>query len=510
MSKLGNEHINKSSYLHAATLGLNRQRIEWASDEVWGEIAAQGTSPSGKLLHVLAAQQLAQKAGFEAPEIEGTEISAAPTEKLPYLDIQGAHIMYQVIHTQSRRLLEEALKLLVQKKSLLPAEYLPALMEIAFDLEVDNELLQKACGNRLIWLAGLRDAWQVYLSVTASVWKTGSHSQRLRWFKLQRRKMGKGSHKLWPEIQKTASSTELIKFTQALKEGLGKADEEKLEPLLDHRRKEVRTTAFSLLAKIPNTDLGKRMQLRAEKCLSIENETLNITLPKVEKGWERDGFLTFSYAASGLGKKAGYFCHMLACVPPDFWAEKYSLSPHTWIDKIFESEWSSATFLAFVIASIRYQQKEWAPILLETLFQKKELLDVVKTNVRVELIHLVEGEKRQELYLKALNQVERFDQPFIDFSLVIDHDEMLPEALALAFYQKLKRTVIRRAVKVDQRFRYLLYELPNVALRTPISLYPQIAALFPIELLGDGAYRHYLEEMLQTLDFRYKMYKTFT
>lgn len=510
MSKSANEETRKSAHLHAATLGLNRQRIDWEEDEMWGEMAAQGNTPAEKLLHVLAARQLAQKAGFEAVEFESEEITAAKKEKLPYLDIQGAHIMYQVIYTQSSRLLSEALALLVQKKSLLPAEYLPALMDIAFELDVDSELLHQACGKRLIWLAGLRDSWQVYLPVTASVWKTGSHQQRLRWFKLQRKHKVKNSHKLWKEIQKTASSTELIAFLKLLKEGLSSADEDKLEPLLDHRRKEVRTTVFSLLTRIPHTDLAKRMQARAELCFSIENNQVSVTLPNVEKEWERDGFLTFSYAASGLGKKAGYFCHMLACVSPDFWCEKYTISPAEWIHKIFTSEWASATFLAFVIASIRHQQKEWAPILLATLFQQKELLDVVKPNVRVELIQLVAPEKRQELYLKAMSQHDRFDQPYVDFSLVIDHDGMLPEAVALAFYQKLKRTVIRREIKVDQRFRYLLYELPNVALRTPISLYPQIAALFPIELLGDGNYRHYLEEMLQTLDFRYKMHKTFT
>lgn len=501
--------MSKSAHLHAATLGLNRQRIDWEQDEVWGEMAAQGKTPAEKLLYMLAARQLAQKAGFEADEVEQDAIAPSEKEKLSYLDVQGAHIMFQVIHTQSSRLISEALELLVQSKALLPAEYLPAIMEIAYELGIDEKLLNQACGRRLRWLAALREDWQVYLPAKIAHWQTGNHKQRLGWFQRQRKNDLSTSHQLWEEILDSASSTELIDFVKALKEGLSEADEKKLEPLLDHRRKEVRTTAFSLLSRIPHTELVNRMQVRAVQHLFLEKDSIRIELPDLKEGWERDGFTDFSYAASGLGKKAGYFCHMLACMPPDFWVKKYNIKPKAWIERIFASEWSTALFLALTIASVRHRQKEWAFVLLDSLFQQKQLLDVVKPNIRVELVEMVEAEKREQLYLKALGQTDRFDMPYIDFSLLIDHDTSLSEAVALAFYQKLKRTVIRRAEKVDQRFRYLLYELPNVALRTPIALYPQIASLFPIEALGDGAYRHYLEEMLQTLDFRYKMYKTF-
>lgn len=511
MSKSANEHINKSAnLLHAATLGLNRQRIDWEQDRLWGEVAEQGNTAAEKLLHVLAARQLAGKAAFEAEFTEQKAVKTAPKEEHPYVDIAGAHILYQVIHTQSRRLLEEALQLLVKNEAILPAEYLPALLDVAHDLEVDKSLLNQACGKRLLWLAGLRDLWRIYLPVEAEEWKTGNSQQRLQWFLFQRKNHLENSHSLWEEMSKSASSEELISFADALKEGLGELDEAKLEPLLDHRRKEVRKTAFSQLTKIPDTALMKRMEDRARDCISQKERKIEVKLPQVTKDWERDGFADFSYAASGLGQKAGHLCHLLSCVSLDYWTNEGKWKVEKWIKKTLESEWASSIFLAFCIAAIRQKQQTWAELLLQTLFEQKELLDVVKPNVRVELIRLVNPVKREAIFLKALKKHERFEPPFIDFSLLTDHDENLPEALALAFYKKLRKTVVRRAERANQRFRYLLYELPNVALRTPISLYPQIAALFPIELLGDGAYRHYLEEMLTTLDFRYKMYKSFT
>jgi hypothetical protein len=511
MSKLANEHMSKSAnLLHAATLGLNRQRIDWEQDDVWGEIAEQGNTAAEKLLHVLAARQLAAKAAYEAGFHDHKAVASAPKEELSYVDIAGAHILYQVIHTQSRRLLEEALQLLVKNQAILPSEYLPALMDVARDLEVEKNLLNQACGKRLLWLAALRDSWKVYLPVMAEEWKTGNSQQRLQWFLFQRKNHVVDSHSLWDEMAKSASSEELIAFTHALKEGLGEDDEAKLEPLLDHRRKEVRKTAFSQLTKIPDTALMKRMENRVQNCISQKGRKIEVKLPQLTKEWERDGFADFSYAASGLGKKAGHLCHLLSCVSLDYWTKEGNWKIEKWIKRTLESEWASAIFLAFCIAAIRQKQQTWAELLLQALFEQKELLDVVKPNVRVELIRLVNPEKREALFLKELKKHDRFEPPFIDFSLLIDHDENLPEALALAFYKKLRKTVVRRAERANQRFRYLLYELPNVALRTPISLYPQIAALFPIELLGDGAYRHYLEEMLTTLDFRYKMYKSFT
>ncbi len=499
-----------STLLHAATLGLNRQRIRWEQETEWSDIAAAGTSPAEKLLRVLAARQLAEKAAFEPESILLSETEAAPPEKRPYLDAAGAHIMYQVIHARSRRLLEEALGLLVKKEELLSPEYLPLLLDIADELEVDKKLLLQACGERLHWLAAKRPAWLIYLPLSAESWKTGSLQQRLRWFVQQRAQQPETAHSLWAGMKKTASSDELIAFTQLLKPHLSEADEDKLEPLLDHRRKDVRTAAFPLLTRIPDTELIRRMKKRAESCFKMEKGVLKVALPEIRKEWERDGFSVFSYAASGLGEKAGYLCHLLACIPPDHWEKSFQESPEKLITKALNSKWAEAVVLAFTLASIRQRDAKWATELLKTIFQNSKLLDVIKPNVRVELIQLIPVAERDRLFIKAMSESERFDTLLVDFSLIIDHDDMLSQKVAWTFYQKLRDSLIRRVERGDQRFRYLLYELPNVALRTPIGLYPQIAALFPYELLGNGSYRHYLEEMLQTLDFRYKMYKTFT
>jgi hypothetical protein len=112
---------------------------------------------------------------------------------------------------------------------------------------------------------------------------------------------------------------------------LSTTDEPLLESLLDDRSEQVRHTAASLLARLPESRLVARMIQRGTAMLawkSPDKKSVVVSPPaELDGAWQRDG--VSKTPPHGVGKRAFWTEATVAAVPLAHWTSALASEPHT-------------------------------------------------------------------------------------------------------------------------------------------------------------------------------------
>lgn len=492
--------------IKAATLGLNRVPFHKEGKEPWLEGLGETADTSINLLELTAAYALARRVGWTPETVEGCIPSPAPAETGIYLSTQAANLVHQTMSTNSGRLITEALQLCVENDYLVPPEYLPVLFRQAMQIDIPADVLLKAAGNRGPWLAAQHESWRSLLPLTGEVWETGTVDQRLKWFLHLRKHKLAESRMRFEELKATEASTALVKFLPLMEEGLGPEDEALLAPLLSHRRKEVRLIVSGLLGQIAESEYVGRMQTRLEELIQLKGRKLIVELPLMDDGMKQDQVHERSFAASGLGKKAGYLCAMLSSLPSTFWCQKWDKTPKQLLALAGQSEWKDALILGWTLSAITYRDEDWILAILQQILDTPPLLDVIKDKELSQMADLLPAERQAVFFLKKIREVYKSNQHLSLFKMMLLSEFMLSEQLAVSFIQLLTHTLQQRDKSTNYHFRSLLYaDLPMLALRVPVESYGAIAKLLNADVLGERWYQAPIDELLEILALRYRL-----
>jgi hypothetical protein len=182
-------------------------------------------------------------------------------------------------------------------------------------------------------------------------------------------------------------------------------DEPFLEAALDDRRKEVRSTASELLAKLSESRLCQRMIERVRPLLTLKQEGkklhLEVTLPEFcDKGMTRDG--VESKSGSGQGEKAAWLLQMLVTVPPKLWCQSWDTTPAQILQLGSGSEWNHLLPWAWAIAAVRHQDTEWAEAILVAMPKGRYPAFVEVDELMPELMEMLSQERREVLVRSLL------------------------------------------------------------------------------------------------------------
>jgi hypothetical protein len=259
-----------------------------------------------------------------------------------------------------RPLLSEWLSPLLQSGMRLPAETIPALLDIATTDRTLRSAVREVAGPLGPWLAQFRPDWAwLHLSeLNESDWESGTVDQRLELLRHLRSSNPARATQLASSTWASESIDMKRQILQAFTVGRSLADEEFLEAALDDHSIVVRRLAADQLASIPGSKLIQRMSERLAGRLSL-TQVLNVApFEDIDNAMLLDG-IEKKPSGTALGERAWWTMQALAAVPPGKWVKHFSLMPDDLIEAAKVGQWSSLLLEGWRAAAIRHRDETW-------------------------------------------------------------------------------------------------------------------------------------------------------
>jgi len=405
------------TFLDVAALGTSRQQggvpatgtpVD-ALTQSLDSVAATGDERS--VLLRAGALAVYHRAG-RRPEAAIHPPERAPADRLPEPAPQVARLLRELTHGTPRDLLREACERLARAGSRLPAALLPAVL----DLKDLQEALAPVLGERGRWLARFRPEWAWALAPAPDAvaalpadaertWQEGQFDARLAVLRALRAS-DPARARAWVEAAWTGEKSEQrAELLVAFAAGLAPADEAFLEGALDDRSQVVRTVAAELLARLPDSQLARRVADRASTLLSyappaggawarvkstIAGPPVGVLTasppPTLDASWARDGIPP--KPPKGMGERAHWLAALLALVPPARWEERLGATPAALVAAAWAGEWGFAVALGWSRATLLHQAPGWAARLWDGWLHATRLAGA-EAAVRREMLQLL-------------------------------------------------------------------------------------------------------------------------
>jgi len=346
--------------------------------------AAPAETPEAALL-AAAAMVATHRRAAQAPVRDDRPLPApAEPETAPVCPPLAARHLAMMLGGAYREALPEWMEASARAGFIVPPELLPALLDAA----AKHPALPALIGARGRWLAAQRPEWALAAVPTRpesgggdgdpGEWETlPSDARPVLLTRVRGEDPARGLALLRSTWEKEAPR-ERAALLQALETGLSMDDEPFLESALDDRRKEVRSAAASLLARLAGSRLVARMTERARRWLVITPAktgllarvtgggaaSIEVYLPDAcDKAMERDGIS--SKPPYGVGERAWWLLLALAAVPPRTWSEASRCTPPELIGAARKTEWRDVLVPGWAAATVRHRDAEWAqPLVL--------------------------------------------------------------------------------------------------------------------------------------------------
>ncbi len=320
----------------------------------------------------------------EIGQLPRRDLSPAPEpcapEELPYMSERAGSLLMRLLGVDFPELLPECLALCAHAGQLPFPEALPGLLGVGVARTEWREAIVPVLGQRGRWLAALNPEWAWAIGVLnadENVWQLGGSAIRRLFLQRLRRTNPARARELLTATWKEETPEDRAVFIAVLERGLGAEDEPFLEAALDDKRKEVRRSAMTLLARLPGSALVQRMIGRIRpllkyipgepgSALKLKKPTpasLEVILPaECDKAMQRDGIEPKPPA--GLGEKIWWLIQILEIVPLSQWTTAWNALPAEIIHSSLQGEWKREFFEAWTGAAIRQKCADWAEALL--------------------------------------------------------------------------------------------------------------------------------------------------
>ncbi|HET7460014.1 MAG TPA: DUF5691 domain-containing protein [Longimicrobium sp.] len=345
--------------------------------------AAPAASPEAALL-AAAALLATHRRAARVPVRDDRPLPApAEAETAPPCPPLAARHLAMMLAGSYREALPEWMDAAARAGYVIPPELLPALLDAA----ARHPALPALVGARGRWLAAQRPEWALAaVPVATESGETGADGadHEAEWQTLPAdarpgllaRVRGRDPARGLALLRSTwaqEAPRERAALLQALAAGLSMDDEPFLEAALDDRRKEVRSAAAGLLARLAGSRLVARMTERARRWLVITPAktgllarvtgggavSLEVHLPDAcDKAMERDGI--GAKPPHGVGERAWWLAQALAAVPPRTWSDAGGAAPAELIGAARKTEWRDVVVMGWTAAAVRHRDAEWA------------------------------------------------------------------------------------------------------------------------------------------------------
>jgi len=447
-------------------------------------------------------------AGIKADQSDET-IVPCPANTQPTVTTLSQNHLQQIIRDRDNlALLPEWLDAVERQSLRLPHLLLPRLLDLALRKKPLRRPILAVAGERGEWLAAQHPQWQELLQdmpskqdgeLKTTDWELGNTQDRRVYLRQLRKIDNKQAMQLLQDTWKQESAKDRVALLNCLEIALNKQDEAFLETCLQDKSKEVRLTAASLLAQLPDSQFSQRTLKRLKQWLQFtpngksklnrtKKGSLAVELPEQwDNEWQKDGII--ETAPKGKGQKAWWLEQSLALVPPGHWCHLWQLNPGEIADIIRKHEWEQPLQQGLYSAVLRHNDSEFAQVWLKQEPMDTELWKILVPDQREQVVlELLSGTSNAKALVEKLNLLEHLKYPWsLSFSKAV------VDAWAGAFSG------------LNQRYYYISTLLNITALYLHLDSLEYFHTQLRKPLENEGLYQEPLQETLDTLLFRNTM-----
>lgn len=256
----------------------------------------------------------------------------------------------------------------------LPPALLPTALELARTSLASRALIQPLLGERGVWLARQREAWQFAAGVVAHdaldprLWAEGTLEQRKRFLADERRRDPQAARARLMAALPELPAKERAELAQGLEVGLGPDDEALLDQLRCDRGQDVRAVALQLILRLPDAAHPRRAAARVAALMSrgslLTGRRWEIEPPAAPGAdWQADQ-VEATVGMANMGERAWWLYQLVRQVPLGWWPRHTGLSISqlaAWADA---SEWGEALWMGWRDVLRQAPDITWAEALL--------------------------------------------------------------------------------------------------------------------------------------------------
>ncbi len=493
-----------------ALLGTDRSKIAEELAQAFKSYKIDTSqNPSTQILEAAATLGTMRRAGYQLQQSDIKLESTLQNEDLEICSSKSCRHLASILKLAHEDSLKEFLTHLQNNQKTIAPEFLPELLEHGLRSKDLWPLLSPVIGQRGEWLAQQNPDWAHLQNKPIEVdWPSATTDAKLKLLGYWRR-------------NDPAEAIEIIRFywfdekpnvkarlIKALETSLSLADEDFLEDALNEKRKEVRTAAANLLAKLEGSEYIDRMYARGKSFLSIKNSSEKGLKMEVnpfddlDKSATRDGLsLQMQWQKEGSG--IGIVYHILQCVPPFYWEKYFKVNKQQLLESYVRSDWSVLLVQACVDASTRFEDEKWMAILLNFWSENqhksrwKDLdFSTLISKVPNALFNRISSHLMQQ-------EVNLFEEKNLLIQLLNSKKHQWNSSLAKAFIRYLAdATGSSHSYWTAQQFRTII---KNAAYRCPPKDYDILHRLLPETKLKWTVWEEDYNRFLKILKFRRDM-----
>ncbi len=372
--------------VRAAVVGTQREAapaIRLGDGELDALIDARGAAamPEDAVLRAAAVAGLARRAGTRALDMAGVALDAAPPETLRRASPAAANDLIVLLGGgRESALLPEWLALAADAHVRVPEELLPRLLTFGTHRRELHAGIAAVIGARGAWLAAQEPEWSFALGADdpERAWHEGDRTARIRALTELRARDAAHARELLAAGWEREPPAERAAFVDALRTALAPDDEPFLEAALDDRRKDVRTAAAALLARLPQSRLAQRAIARAQAWITVKRRvlggpSLRVELPEeCTPAMQRDGIEPRPPARTG--ERAWWLQQSIAQVPPSHWTSAHGVGAAAMIGLARKTDVEQPLLLGFATATAQYGDDAWRIAWIEASDELPQLM----------------------------------------------------------------------------------------------------------------------------------------
>jgi hypothetical protein len=500
--------------LTTAVVGSERRppTLPAAGDAVGDLLSGLDRSDAeGTLLGAVAALSVYRRAGRSPePMAQPLPEPCVPDDLPACSPVAGRHLAV-ILSGERRDVLPEWLNALAAAGKRVIDERLPDLLDLGWRDAALRPAIEAVLGARGRWLAALNPDWGYARPISGrasegpddSTWETGDRAARLSLLQSLRGRDPAWARGLLKSTWSEETHADRAAFLSTFEVGLTMDDEPFLEEALGGTRKEVRSVASDLLARLPESRLCQRMAERLRPLLSFEaarkrlgltrGPRIEVTLPEAcDKDMRRDGIEPTP--RGGVGQKAWWLMQMIAAVPPALWTATWGATPAELIAAAARNEWKAVLLEGWRLAALRHRDADWASALLSARLDKSPDLDVHG------LIPLLPTSDREAFALRALDAPAGARRgEHLGLLTLLECRHPWSAQLTRAVLNRVRRDAASAAGQLLWPLRELaLYMTPSLVNEAAGALSPQPAA-------DSSAWGRKVADCLALLQFRHDM-----
>lgn len=368
----------------AALLGTQKTlpTITWPNPQL-AAIATQ--LPPQNLLAQLALMTVYQRAGQKPISLMAQQ-AALVEVKLPANTKQKKPLIY-LLSSDGQDYLSTWLQLAAQAHIVVPYAVLPQLLTLGTQNKKWRLAIGTVAGTRGTWLAEQNSDWAWLTGAQIALdhpklddyWQTANAAARELLFERLRQHQPTQALVFLQHVWHEESAATRKTLLEKLLTHLTMADHDFLEQCLDDRSKVVKEVAIDLLARLPQSALQQRMQIRLAQHLNLKKGLIHKSLlvnavETIDDTLERDGLNPkAAEIKQSLGEKAQWLRDMVAVVSLDWLSDYYQMSPEAFVTAALKTDWAEAILSGLSTAAIRQQQQTWLTALLDVDSKKCQL-----------------------------------------------------------------------------------------------------------------------------------------